>query len=93
MNLHQDVACGALDMDEFTLGRSPVFRGLRPGARAKATTCCLAVSGLTALTDQPRLTRLLIDEYLLTRMGFATVGHGRSPEPIENHPSIILNFA
>ncbi len=101
MNLHQDVTLSALEMDELTLGRSPVFRWLRPSPGGKTAASLLLGSGLTPPTDQLRLTRLLIDKYLLSGMGFAAISHSDSPEfqscwpavwrdrqPLIHHPNL-----
>jgi hypothetical protein len=65
----------AMDVDELAVGRSPEFRWLRPIARGEAAARLLLAAGLMAATEQLGLAVAAIDEYFLSRVGFATVSH------------------
>jgi hypothetical protein len=76
MNLDEDGALGAVDVDELAVGRSPEFWWLRPIARGETAAGLLLAAGLTAPTEQLGLAVEAIDEHLLSGVGFAEISHG-----------------
>jgi hypothetical protein len=64
-----------VDVDELTVGRSPEFWGLCPISCAETAAGLLLAAGLTAPTEQPGLAVAVLDEDLLSGVGFAEISH------------------